>query len=94
MTRYARSAGFVALRTEAERLKKALAGVTYCVLIKGSTVKVRRYEGEADYSAEVQATFEKFKQGTVKDYRVHLAVGAGMNHVEAQILDFVARLYP
>lgn len=94
LTRYVRSAGFVALQAETERLKHELSTVEYCVLIKGNTVKVRRYEGEIDYSADVEATFEKFKQGAVKDYRVHLATGYGMNHVEAQILDFVARLYP
>jgi DNA mismatch repair protein MutS len=55
---------------------------------------VRRYEGETDYSAEVEETFAKFRQGTVKDYRVRLAVGSGMSHVEARILDLVAKLYP
>jgi DNA mismatch repair ATPase MutS len=30
----------------------------------------------------------------VKDYKVKLSIGSGMNQVEAQILDFVAKLYP
>jgi DNA mismatch repair ATPase MutS len=57
-------------------------------------VKVRKYEGEIDYTVEVQRTFEKFKQGAANDYLLDLRKGAGMNHIEAQILDFVARLYP
>ena len=53
-----------------------------------------RYEGQADYSAEVLETFERFKQGAVKDYRVNYRCWPGMNHVAAQILQLVARLFP
>jgi DNA mismatch repair protein MutS len=91
---YAVSDGFHSLRAETGRLREALSEVRYCVLIKDSTVRVRKYEGEIDYSVEVLNTFEKFKQGAVKDYRSKLNLTSGMNHVEGQILDFVARLHP
>jgi hypothetical protein len=91
---YAKSDRFTRLLVETRKLKADLATVKYCLLIKGHSVKVRKYESEMDYSAEVEKTFEKFKQGAVKDYRVKLPIGSGMNHVEAQILDRVARLYP
>jgi len=94
LTGYAGSGSFRVLQADAQKLKNDLSTVPYCVLIKDSTVRVRKYESEIDYSADVERTFEKFKQGAVKDYSAHLAVGAGMNHIEAQILDFVARLYP
>jgi len=94
LTHYASSADFKLLQADTQKLKSELSTVTYCVLIKGLTVKVRKYEDEVDYSADVEQTFEKFKQGAVKDYRTHLAIGSGMNYVEAQILDCVARLYP
>ena len=42
----------------------------------------------------MEETFEKFKQGAVKDYRVKFSTGSDMNHVEAGILDLVAKLYP
>jgi len=93
-TTYANSGGFKSLLADTKRLKADLATVKYCVTIKDSTVRVRKYETETDYSEEVQKTFEKFKQGAVKDYKVRLYEGSGMNHVEAQILDFVAKLYP
>jgi len=64
------------------------------VTIKGLTVKVHRYERQADYSEEVLETFDKFRHGAVKDYRLSLGAGSGMNHVEARILDCVARLHP
>ena len=91
---YVRSGDFTSLVADTEKVKAELSTVRYCVIIKGRLVKVRRYEGETDYSGEVERTFAKFKQGAVKDYRVRLAAGSGMSHVEAQILDLVARLYP
>jgi DNA mismatch repair ATPase MutS len=56
-------------------------------------VEVSRYDGEGDYSAEIAETFERFQQGAVKDYRVKYRVWPGMNHVGAQIVDLVARLF-
>ena len=94
ITNYASSDGFTLLLSETKKLKTDLSTVKYCVLIKGLCIKVRKYESEIDYSIEVEETFEKFKQGTVKDYRVKLPIGSGMNHVEAGILDLVAKLYP
>jgi DNA mismatch repair protein MutS len=94
LTDYARSDSFTTLQAETQKLKTDLSGIRYCVTLKDLTVRVRKYEGETDYSLEVEETFEKFKQGAVKDYRSKLNLGAGMNHVEAQILDCVVRLYP
>ena len=53
-----------------------------------------RYQDEADYSAVVLKTFERFKQGAVKDYLMRYRTWPGMNHVAAQILELVARLFP
>jgi DNA mismatch repair ATPase MutS len=94
VTQYAASERFTALLTETQHLKAELSSITYCLLIKDNSVTVCLYESETDYSAEVVETFTKFKQGTVKDYRVKYRTGLEMNHVEARILDFVARLYP
>src|SRR5690606_26187696 len=78
----------------AKRVKAGLSAVKYSVIIQTGKFSVRRYEGEPDYSLEVEKTFEKFKQGAVKDYLTKFDETSGMNHVEAQILDFVSRLYP
>ncbi len=94
VTNYVHSHRFQSLLAEAQKVKGGLLGVKYCVNIRSGRVKVCKYEGETDYSVEVEQTFEKFKQGVVKDYQVNLEQGSGMNHIEAQILDFVARLYP
>ena len=94
LTTYVQSDAFQSLAVGANTIKAHLATVTYCVLIKDSRLTVRKYEGEPDYSREIEATFEKFRQGAVKDYRLQFVDSAEMNHIEAIILDFVARLYP
>ena len=71
-----------------------LAEVRYCVHIRGSKVRVTRYAEEEDYGADVAKTFAKFQQGAVKDYRIQFRTLADMDHVEAQILELVAKLYP
>ncbi len=91
---YAGSSRFASLLAETKQLLADLASVQYCLVIKGNAVTVRKYEAETDYSAEVEATFEKFKQGAVKDYRVNFRNWPEMNHVEAQVLHLVAQLYP
>ncbi len=91
---YTGSDGFTSLEAETQQLKEALDGVRYAVRIKGDRVTVSRYGGEADYSGEVAATFARFQQGAVKDYRAKLPNWAEMDSVEARVLDLVARLYP
>jgi len=94
LTRYVASAGFTALAGETQDCKDALGQIRYCIRIRGGRVDVTRYQDEADFSAEVLATFERFKQGAVKDYRNQYRTEPGMNHIAAQILELVARLYP
>jgi DNA mismatch repair protein MutS len=90
---YVASEQLTALAGETRALKDALAGVRYAVRIRGARVTVVKYEGEPDYSAEVEQTFAKFKQGAVQSYLVRLRDYAEMDHVEAQILDRVAWLH-
>ncbi len=94
LTDYAHADRFTSLHTETKKLKADLAAVHYSVQVSGNRVRVRKYADERDYSAEVLLTFEKFKQGAVKDYRVKLSTWPDMNHVEAQVLELVAKLYP
>ena len=91
---YAATHSFESLDDEMHGLERDLAGVRYCVTIKGGSFTVRKYEGESDYSAEVEATFEKFKQGAVQSYLVEYKKSYELNHIEAIVLDFVGRLFP
>lgn len=91
---YIASEEFRAMESEMRRLIGELEQVRYALHIDGKRVTVRRYEPEPDYGAEVLQTFEKFSQGASKEYRFDFRFTAEMNHVEAAILDRVARLYP
>lgn len=91
---YVQSGEFATLTNDIRRADDALDTVTYAVHLRGNRVRVSRYDGEADMSAEIERTFERFKQGAVGDYRARFREHADMNHVEAQILDLVAKLHP
>ncbi len=94
LTGYTGSDAFTSLVAETRDLANELADITYAVHIKGNRVRVSRYEGEADMSEEVEQAFAKFKLQDAKDHRIKFREHAEMNHVEEQILDLVAKLYP
>jgi DNA mismatch repair protein MutS len=91
---YLASPGFAGLTAGTAARRAELAKITYLIRVKGLRVEVSRYDGEPDYSAEIERTFERFRQGAVKDYRVKYRGWPGMNHVGAQIAKLVARLFP
>lgn len=91
---YTGSEAFTELDADIDRVTDALASVRYCITIRGNRVKVTRYEDEEDYGEQVQRTFAKFAQRAAKDYRASFRNWPDMNHVEAHILELVARLYP
>ena len=91
---YVASAEFTALASDTRDRKEALGQIRYCTRIRGDRVEVSRCQDEADYSAAVLKTFERFKQGAAKDYQIRYRAWPGMNHIAAQILELVARLFP
>jgi DNA mismatch repair ATPase MutS len=91
---YVASAAFTALARDTRERRDALAKIRYCLRIRGDRVQVSRYTGEADYSAAVLGTFERFKQNAAKDYLIHYRVEPGMDHITNQIAELVARLFP
>lgn len=94
LSAYVQDPGFKSLLEQTAGLKRDLSSISYCLHIQGSTVDVRMYRSEPDYSAQVERTFEKFKLGAVKDYRVKFSDWPDMNHVEARVLDLVAEQKP
>jgi len=94
LSQYTGSAAFATLTTDIERVAEALANVRYCVNIKANRVTVSRYADEADFSADVVATFAKFARGAVKDYHGKFRNWPEMDYVEERITNQVAKLFP
>lgn len=91
---YLGSPAFTSLHGTAQEVLNSLDAIIYTVQIEGETFIVRTYEDEQDYSQVIASVFEKFRQGEVKDYRVEFRDYPDMNHIEAQVLEFVAQINP
>jgi DNA mismatch repair protein MutS len=91
---YVDSQPFGTLASDTRELTRKLAAVRYTVHLQGARVKVDGYEQQPDFSAGVDETFERFRQGAVATRRFDFPEHPEMNHVEAQILDGVARSEP
>ena len=90
-------AGGTASRGLAAAIRELLANLSsfrYCLLVQNGQITVLPFDGEPDYTAAVEATFERFRRSAVREYRVGLPDLGRLNHVEAQILERVAWLYP
>ena len=93
LTEYAASDRFTSLLAESTKLKSEFSTVKYTLDIGGGSITVRKYNSEIDYAADVEETFHRFQQGAVKDYNAKFNNYPEMNHVEAAVMERVARLY-
>lgn len=94
---YARSGPFTDLTKDTREASTALAEVTYCVSIEGGRVEVSPFRGEPDYRSEVDKAFARFAPAAPEGDE-ELTSGEssdeGVDHVEARVLDLVARHFP
>jgi len=90
---YSASDAFLSLTAYIKKLRTELTTVEYCMLIKNSTIRVRKYEQQEDHSKRILEIFDKFKQGANKDYRHELIEAPHADHVEAAVLNMVSSLY-
>ena len=90
---YSDSEHFTTLMKETENVREGLKQVGYSVHIQSGRVTVDRNDIGSDYSEDVLATFEKFRQADPRSHPLKLPASIEMNHIEAQILDLVAKLH-
>lgn len=91
---YREAADHVALCQGVDRLRSTLNEVRYAVRIEGDQVTVLGDPSSEDFRSVVERTFARFRRGAVRDYRCSFGTNEWMSHVEAQIVDRVALLYP
>jgi DNA mismatch repair protein MutS len=91
---YVASPTFQRLAKEIATVTARLCSIRYTLLIGDGVITVSAYHDEPDYGAEIQADFEKFKQGAAADHIFKFMNFEQMNHIEAGVLDRVARLNP
>lgn len=90
---YCRSERFEKFYCCLRQLKEELSKVEYCMLIGRGAIRVRKYEGQEDYSEKILETFEKFRKENDKQYIGNLPEAPAAEHVEEAVLKMVAKLY-
>jgi DNA mismatch repair protein MutS len=91
---YIRSNAFRHFATQTHKLRALLSAVRYSLLIRDGGITVRQCDSKNDYSSTIEEMFKKFRQGASQEYWVELHKWSGMNHIEAQVQQRVALLYP
>lgn len=85
---------FRSLESDTRAAREALGSVAFTMLVDGNRVTVGRYDGEPDYGAQLLAVFARFRDSDGGARRVRYREPLELNHVEQQVLDCVARLFP
>jgi DNA mismatch repair protein MutS len=94
LTGYVASGPFRALVRETDQVRAGLSGVRYCLRMDGNRITVSRYDGEADYSAEVAQAFDRFAPIASAAEARPPASSSDMNHVETGVVTLVAQWFP
>ncbi|MDR0917304.1 MAG: hypothetical protein LBN02_09005 [Oscillospiraceae bacterium] len=90
---YRRGAEFKELLAHAKRIRDKLSEVQYVMHIKEGKIRVKKYDGEREFSESITGLFDKFRQGETNDYASVMPDVPDAPQVEAQVLDMVASYY-
>ncbi len=94
ISNYTEGEYFICVCNTVKEICDKLERIKYLITINGDTVYVKKYKGQRNFSDEILSLFSKFKQHENKQELELKKHSSGMNHVEGQILDRVARLFP
>lgn len=85
---------FVDTCKRADELNNQLQNVRYSLVIKGNMIRVYKVDNSINLNDQIQSLFSRFDRREVRDYHSKFSYQQNMNHVEAQIVDHVAMLFP
>lgn len=88
---YRQSRVFQELHLDTERLRQELASIGYQLHLKGLRVEVYPASDSQNYSTEIKDLFRKFQSPSSKQYQTKFSHAPDMNHVEAEVLELVAK---
>jgi DNA mismatch repair protein MutS len=86
LLRHVASDGFRSLVAQTAAVRERLGAVRYCLAIRGGSIRVTRFDDEADYSEAVERVFERFQQGESRPVKVEFTTSPDMNHIEAGVV--------
>lgn len=88
------SRDFIRLSESAAQLRQEFSSVKYCMLINHGGIHIRKYEGQESLSETILKLFDRFRQDEARDYRRRISDTPYSDHVETEVLQAVAKLYP
>jgi hypothetical protein len=91
---YTGSDNFRVLSGDARALLADLDRITYCLLLHDGSVTVQHYAGEQEYTVVVEDIFRKFRGNPAKRLDSGAYRHDPVNHIEAQVQERVALLFP
>ncbi|MDR3311418.1 MAG: hypothetical protein LBS90_08765 [Oscillospiraceae bacterium] len=90
---YVKSDAFAGLISHAKRIRAGLSEVEYSMYIKDWTIRVRKYDGEPDYSNDIEGLFDKFRIGDGEKTFRKLSEDPVDIKIETKVLELVAGIY-
>jgi DNA mismatch repair ATPase MutS len=91
---YRTSQRFGRLERESRDVERALGEIVYCVEVGHHSVRVTRFEGQADEAEQIAQTFGRFGGAARTGPTAPHDAAADLNEVEAAVLEMVAKLFP
>lgn len=91
---YIASDRFTTLRKEISEIKSQLSDIEYQLLLRDNRIIVSDHGEKSDYSADIERSFRRFRRRPPSEYAFKSREYSEMNHIEAGILDLVAKLFP